>query len=82
MEKGFTGTEDQESKINEYCTIAFLSDPTRLVDCKIIENNKTIFSVRILASSREQAKFICDNWKENATSLYPNLLNILTKTKT
>ena len=52
------------------------------VDCKIIENNKTIFSVRILAGSREQAKFICDNWKENATSLYPNLLNILTKTKT
>ena len=38
MEKCFKGTEDQESKINEYCTIAFLSDPTRLVDCKIIEN--------------------------------------------
>lgn len=51
------------------------------VDCKIIENNKTIFSIRILAGSREQAKSICDNWKENAISLYPALLDILIEKK-
>ncbi len=51
------------------------------VDCKVIENSKAVFSVRILAASREQAKYICNNWKENAVSLYPNLLKLLINDK-
>lgn len=47
------------------------------VDCKIIDKNKTIFSIRVLAGSREQAKFIVDNWKKNAAKLYPKLLETL-----
>ena len=42
------------------------------VKCKVIENNKTIFEVSTFASSREQAKYISDNWKENAINIYPN----------
>lgn len=50
-----------------------------IVTCKIIENNKTIFEVSTSAASREQAKFISDNWKENAIDIYPNIINLLTK---
>ncbi len=57
------------------------------VKCKIVENNKTIFEVRTFAGSNEHAKFIADNWKENAsvnvgvrvrcltTWRYPNIKN-------
>lgn len=51
------------------------------VECKIVENNKIIFEIKILAGSREQAKSICDNWKNNAISIYPELLNTIIKNK-
>ena len=49
------------------------------VKCKIVENNRTLFEITTFAGSREQAKKIADNWKENATSIYPNLLEDLTR---
>lgn len=49
------------------------------VKCKIVENNRTLFEITTFAGSREQAKKIADNWKEHATEIYPELLNILTK---
>ncbi len=49
------------------------------VKCKIIENNKTIFEVRTFAGSNEHAKLIADNWKNNANSIYPQILNLLTQ---
>ena len=48
------------------------------VKCKIVENNKTIFEVRIFAGSNEHAKFIADNWKENASVIYPKILELIT----
>ena len=47
------------------------------VECKIIDKNKIIFSIRVFAGSREQAKFIVENWKKNAVKLYPKLLKTL-----
>jgi hypothetical protein len=32
-----------------------------------------------LAYSREQAQDIVDNWKKNASTIYPSFLNTLTK---
>ena len=49
------------------------------VTCKIVENNKVIFEVSSFAASRDQAKFISDNWKENAINIYPKIIDILTK---
>ena len=49
------------------------------VKCTIIENNNTLFELETFATSREQAKFIADNWKENADTIYPKILEILTK---
>lgn len=50
-----------------------------MVTCKINENNKTTFQVSTFATSREQAKYICENWKENAVNIYPDIINLLTK---
>ena len=48
-----------------------------IIKCKIVENHETIFEVKTIAVSRERAKKIVDNWKANATSIYPNILNSL-----
>ena len=49
------------------------------VKCKIIENNKTVFEVKIFAGSNEQAKHIADNWRENANTIYPKMIELLNK---
>ena len=45
-----------------------------------MENNECLFEVKTFAGSREQAKHIVDNWKNHANTMYPELLEILTKT--
>ena len=47
------------------------------IKCKIVENNETIFEVKTVAGSRERAKRIVDNWNENASKIYPKILDIL-----
>lgn len=47
------------------------------VKCKVVENSITLFDITVFAGSREQAKQIADNWKENAKEIYPKLLDIL-----
>ena len=47
------------------------------VKCKIVENNDTIFEVKVFAGSMERAKAITDNWKNNANKIYPEILSIL-----
>ena len=44
-----------------------------------IENNETIFEVKTFAGSRERAKKIVDNWNNNASKIYPQILDILLK---
>ena len=48
-----------------------------MVTCKVVEHNKTIFEVSTVASSREHAKAISDNWKENAVDIYPKMIHLL-----
>lgn len=47
------------------------------VKCKIVENNETIFEVETFAGSRDRAKKICDNWNNNASELYPKIIDLL-----
>jgi len=47
------------------------------VKCKIVENNKTIFEIKTFAGSNEKAKAIADNWKNNASKIYPKIINLL-----
>ena len=51
------------------------------ITCKIVEQNETIFEVSVYAASRKKAKQISDNWKSNATILYPKILELLSNNK-
>lgn len=47
------------------------------IKCKIVENNETIFEVKTIAGSRDRAKRIVDHWNNNASNIYPKILNLL-----
>ena len=47
------------------------------VKCKIVEKTETIFEISTFAGSRDRAKQISDNWKSNASNLYPKIINLL-----
>lgn len=71
-------TEEEYSVVAEYTP---RSENNYIVFCKIIENSETIFEVKTFAGSREQAKEIVDNWKNNAEYIYPQILKALTTRK-
>lgn len=67
---------------NEHSIIAEFtpkSEDHYIVNCKIMENNETVFEIKTFAGSRDEAKKIVDNWKNNAEIIYPALLDALTK---
>lgn len=66
---------NEDSIITEYIPE---NEHSYTVKCKIVENNKNIFEVRTFAGSNENAKLIADNWKENASNIYPKILDLLT----
>ena len=74
FKKEFSNIEEASSVIAEF-TPKNENDYT--VTLKIVENNEIIFEVKTYAGSRERAKKIVENWKNNANSIYPNILNIL-----
>ena len=65
---------DEESISAEYIPE---SENDYTVKCKIVENNKTIFEVKIFAGSNDQARKISDNWRKNAKDIYPKIMNLL-----
>lgn len=70
--------EDEHSVIAEYTP---RSEDYYIVTCKIVEHSDVIFELKTFAGSRDQAKEIVDNWKNNAEKMYPEILNILTNKK-
>ena len=68
--------ENAQSVVAEYTP---KSENEYEVQCKIVENNEVIFDIKTFAYSREQAQNIVDNWKKNASKLYPKLIGLLTK---
>ena len=71
-------SEEEQSIVAEYTP---LSENHYIITCKVVENNETLFEVKTFAGSREQAKQIVDNWENNANTLYPQILDILTQKK-
>ncbi len=73
------GKEMKEIKEEEAITSEYvpIGNDNYTVTCKINENNNCIFEVSVFAGSREEAKNIVDNWKENAYRIYPEILNSL-----
>ena len=65
---------EQSSIITEYVP---KDEKNYTVKCKIVEKNEIIFEVSTFAGSRDRAKQICDNWKNNAHTIYPKIIDIL-----
>ena len=65
---------EQSSIITEYIP---KSENNYTVKCKIVEKNEIIFEISTFAGSRDRAKQISDNWKNNANNLYPKIIDIL-----
>jgi predicted transcriptional regulator len=78
LKKELESTEEEYSVVAEYTP---RSENNYIVFCKIVENSETIFEVKTFAGSRENAKEIVQNWKNNAESIYPEILRILTTKK-
>ena len=76
LKKELEIAEEEYSVVAEYTP---RSENNYIVFCKIIENSETIFEVKTFAGSREQAKDIVDNWQNNADTIYPKILDILTQ---
>lgn len=72
----FESFENEQSVVAEYIP---QSENHFDICCKIIEDNETVFEVKTFAGSRNQAKAIVDNWKENASVIYPKILELLTE---
>ena len=66
--------EEEHSIVAEYTP---KNENNYIINCRIIENNETVFEIKTFAYSREQAKEIVDNWKNNAEKIYPNVLELL-----
>ena len=77
--------KDELNEIEEAVSVISEFEPYHLtefiVTCKIVENNTTVFEVKTIASDREQAKRITENWENNSDKIYPQILNILLKEK-
>lgn len=50
-----------------------------MICCGIKENNKKIFEVQVFSSSRDNSLKIIDNWKKNAGTIYPKIVEMLNK---
>lgn len=65
---------EESSIITEYIP---KDEKNYTVKCKIVEKNETIFEVSTFAGSRDRAKQISDNWKNNANNIYPKIMDLL-----
>ncbi len=68
--------EEESSVISEFIP---KDENNYTIKCKVIEKNETIFEISLYAGSRENAKQIADNWKNNANSIYPKVIELLSK---
>lgn len=76
FDKELASIEEESSIVAEFIPE---NENEYTVKCKIIENNDIIFEVKTYAGSRERAKKICDNWNNNATEIYPKIIDLLLK---
>ena len=53
-----------------------------ITKCKITESHRTVFEINVFCASQEQARNIAENWKNNAATLYPDFIEMLTNEKT
>ncbi|TQQ85486.1 DUF4364 family protein [Peptacetobacter hominis] len=53
------------------------SDIEYIVNLRVIENQSNLIDLNLNVSSEKQANMICNNWKQNASDLYGEILSLL-----
>lgn len=73
--------EVQEVQNLKYAISEFMAKDENhfIVTCKIIENNLSIFEIKLPADSIEQAKTISKKWENNYTEIFPIIMELLTR---
>ena len=74
FKKEFANIEEEASVIAEFIP---KDENNYTVKCKIVEKTETVFEISTFAGSRDRAKQISDNWKNNANIIYPKILSLL-----
>ncbi len=78
FKKSLDSIKDKFSISAEYNPI---SEKDYIVACKIIENHTIIFKLETHVGSKEQASLLVNNWNKKASSIYPEILNLLNTTE-
>ncbi len=47
------------------------------VKCRIVEDYRPLIDIRLSVGSREDARNICNNWREKAKEIYPEVIGVL-----
>lgn len=68
-----------ENKESIYADFFPSKEDEIMIKCGIRENNKKLFEVQVFSSSRDNAISIMENWKKNATTIYPKIVEMLNK---
>ena len=76
FKESFDSIKDKFSISAEYTP---LSEKDFVVTCKIIENHTVVFRLETHVGSKQQAGQIVTNWNNNASTIYPQILDNLTK---
>ena len=66
--------EDNESIYTDFYPI---KQNEFMICCGIKEDNQKLFEVQIFSSSRDNSIKIMENWKKNAVTLYPKIVEML-----
>lgn len=55
------------------------SESEYIVILKVVEKDSVIFSLTLDVPSPQQAQMICDNWKDNSSDVFKDIMNALIK---
>ena len=56
-----------------------LADSEFIVNLRVIENQSSLIDLNLNVSSEKQAQQICNNWKNNASYMYAEIIDLLIK---
>lgn len=68
-----------KSELDIYAEYAPTKENEYVVHCKVTENHSALIDLSLNVGSKKQAIELCNNWKENASNLYQEILHILSK---
>ena len=76
IEENLSRVKNDVSITSEYIPI---NDDEYITSLKINESHRVLFELNIHCSSADEAKQIADNWKKNASTLYPEIIKLVSE---